>query len=292
MGDKIEELISALKYGSFDEKIESLTLMRRKVNEKFLTFTAGFEENKIKQLSLEIQKLGSLTEDEINKLKSTLIEALNKPFVLIVGFYMCVTLIDLGFVDCNFLKSFLDVSEKFITWLSTDPEISSSVSGAMSEFIVQEETVHSLSKFKSCPDISEIVNRCFEGQILVGRQREGGLKNLKKLALYAFGVIGDENYKPLVEYWAKHPIKNEEEKSIVNAAVLALKSWGSDKSRMILEAIKEIEGGNVTCLAEETSDGWTCICGTRNKKNAINCSNCHRNRDYVLSKYTVENFKL
>jgi len=298
MGDRIDKLISALKFGTFEERIESLTLMRRKVNEKFLTFAASFDKDDLEELASEIQESGPLMEEEINKLKSALLEVLNKPLSLVVMFYACVTLIELGFTDCEFLESFLDVSQKIITFLSTDPEISGSVNGAMLEFTVQEETVNCLAKFKSCPGISEIIERCFEGQILVGKQREGGMQNLKKLALYAFGEIGDDNYKPLVEYWAKHSIEDKEEKDIVNAAILALKAWGSDKSRIILEAIKDIErkqgveGEDVVCLAEKLPDGWLCICGTKNNKNAIVCSNCRRNRDYVLSKYTIENFKL
>jgi len=239
MESNIDQLILDLKYGSFENKIEALTLFRRKVNKDFLIWTLSFDEKKVQKLSSEIYKLDSLTNSEIEKIKSTLTEELNGDHDLIYFWYLSITLVDLGKIDCDFLKSFLDISKKFISWLSTDPEICQSVNAAMSEFIIQKETLRCLSKFKACSGIGDIINKCFEGKILLGRQKDGGLEVLKRSALYAFGSLGDTNYKPLVEYWAKHPAKDKDEKTIVNAAVAALSLWDSADFDEIMKNAEE-----------------------------------------------------
>jgi hypothetical protein len=288
MEEEKQKLVSQFKYGTREERVVALTLMRRKMNKNFLTEGFDFSEVYLKELSRKIQELGPLTEEEVETYKDTLIEATHKPHDLLIMFYLCITLIDLGYTNCDFAKLFLDVSEKLMTEVSN----LESLAGAFLEFSIQEETVKSLCKFKSCPDVPEIIEKCFEGQILVGRMKEGGIQNLRKLSIFAFGVIGDDRYKPLVEYWATHPIRNKEEDEIVSTAIQALKSWGSDRAMVVLNAIKSKEGDDVVCIAEEYANEWLCICGRKNEKRRISCQNCGRNRDYVLGKYTLEKFKL
>ena len=52
-----------------------------------------------------------------------------------------------------------------------------------------------------------------------------------------------------------------------------------------LRELQELEGESAVQFAMELPDGWVCVCGTKNTKDALNCTNCHRNRDYVLEKW-------
>ena len=53
-----------------------------------------------------------------------------------------------------------------------------------------------------------------------------------------------------------------------------------------LRELQELEGESAVQFAMELPDGWVCVCGTKNTKDALNCTNCHRNRDYVLKRWT------
>ena len=53
-----------------------------------------------------------------------------------------------------------------------------------------------------------------------------------------------------------------------------------------LKELKELEGEDAVDFAIELPDSWMCVCGTENAKDALNCTNCHRNRDYVLKRWT------
>ena len=52
-----------------------------------------------------------------------------------------------------------------------------------------------------------------------------------------------------------------------------------------LRELQELEGYDAVQFARKLSDGWICVCGTKNTKDTLNCTNCHRNRDYVLEKW-------
>jgi len=53
-----------------------------------------------------------------------------------------------------------------------------------------------------------------------------------------------------------------------------------------LRELQELEGKDAVQFAIKLPDSWMCVCGTKNAKDALNCSNCNRNRDYVLKRWT------
>jgi len=78
-------------------------------------------------------------------------------------------------------------------------------------------------------------------------------------------------------------------------------SLGSARSMDIVGSAAEITelrkyaGNDTATYAYATDKQWVCVCGTINqlfREKAIqNCSNCHRNRDYVLERYQTEESK-
>lgn len=56
-----------------------------------------------------------------------------------------------------------------------------------------------------------------------------------------------------------------------------------------LEELKRLAGEDAVTFAYATQTEWICVCGEHNPldkgKQVQNCSNCHRNRNFVLEKY-------
>lgn len=53
-----------------------------------------------------------------------------------------------------------------------------------------------------------------------------------------------------------------------------------------LEKIKSILGPEIFTYGENLIDGWRCVCGATNEKDAQECRNCGRNKNFVLNNLT------
>jgi hypothetical protein len=233
---KINRILEALRYGSGDDKLKAITLARRKVNESLFGLVLG--ESDVKQLVKETLVTDPFSTDELEELRSGLREVLASRKDMLACWYAIITLVDFGDLSIECLENLMSTSPQVISWLAQtgEAEGESAVVAGFMEFEVQKETIRALSRFKDSPIAGGIIKECFEGKHLLGRQESGGLEVLRESAFYAFGAIGNSEYRGLVEYWAQRAEKDEERK----AAKAALALWGqADYDGIVEHAEKE-----------------------------------------------------
>lgn len=218
----IKYLTQGLKYGSTEEKLLVITKIRRRVNEDFLMWL--LPKYNLNGLKNEIAKMDSFSPNDINELQKGLKELLEAGKDILHCWYATIALIDIDDLSHENLEILLDSSDQVMKWLIQVGEEGGAVSAAALEFQVQKETVRGISKFKKYSETGEILMKCFNGEILLGRQITGGQKVLCDSSLIAFGALGDPNYREFVEYKARQ----EKDIKTKKVAEIALSMWGTD----------------------------------------------------------------
>jgi hypothetical protein len=214
----IQEILSTIKYGSQEDKIEAITKARGRANEMLLQAVLGQE--RAKGLMKMSYSGSNFTLDNHEQIRAALWEILESKKDILVCWYATITLVDLGDISQSCLEILVQASEQVISWLvETGKREGGTISGAITEWQVQEETIRALSKFSANIDVSAILKECFEGGFLKGLQHEG---RFQECALYAFATSGNPELRPLVEYHAKKATDN----TVKKAAKVSLELWG------------------------------------------------------------------
>lgn len=221
MNVKVIQILETLRYGSVNDKLKSIALVRRRVDESLLGLF--LEEREVKQLVKEVSVTEPFSKAELEEIQSGLRDVLASRKDILVCWYAIIALVDSGDLSKECLENLLSASTQVISWLvEIGKEDGGALTGAVMEFSVQKETVRALSQFKNSQEAAEMIKECFEGRLLLGRQETGGLQVLRKSALFAFGALGNSNYRSLVEYLATQSENNKE----TEAAKAALALWG------------------------------------------------------------------
>ena len=82
------------------------------------------------------------------------------------------------------------------------------------------------------------------------------------------------------------------------ATQTATNNFEPSKSALLedeLQELKSYAGEDAVTIPYATHNEWICVCGTHNpldrSKQNQNCSNCRRNRDFILSEYRKKEMK-
>lgn len=263
------EIAKKLKYGSADDKLEAITLARRKVDELFLT--CCFDQETANKIKIRVRKVEPFSDSELKEIKSALLELLASGKDVLACWYAAVTLVDIDHLSDSLMEALWTAGNQLMTWLAQKGEKEpSSLTYAAVALPVIEDTIRALSSFKDFPAAGEKIKECLEGKALLGRQERQ--EYLRQNALYAFGAIGNEEYRDIIEYWAEYG-KGDEKK----AAKAALELWGKGS----YDDIKKLAGAK--------SKGGPCFIATAvyGDSNAPVVRLLKKYRDFYLSDFRI-----
>lgn len=208
------QIIQSLKFGSANEKIEAITYARRKADDFFLILV--FDEGEAKRIFNKTQRMKPFSSEESLKIKEALSDLLSSGKDILACWYAAIALVELGDIKEEILDFLWRSCNQLIEWLD-DESSGSALTLAGTRIVVQSETMRALSMFKDSPSVGEKIMECYEAKAPIGKVQSG----LRKESIYAFGVIGKEKYKELVEYNAEQG-KDE----VQYAGKAALELWG------------------------------------------------------------------
>lgn len=189
-------LLGHLKFGEGEEQVEAITIIQGRAPENFLKFALPGEEKRVQVLKKVQKKLS------IETFRDALLEIVQRRKSATSVWYSLVALVELGDRSNEVLNNLIEFSDAWIKKLTTEWKGTSALFAWAIARSVIEETLRSLSYFKSNSVATDALVRAYEGEFLSGRNISEDY--LKQKAICALVVLGDPSVRERLEYLASH----------------------------------------------------------------------------------------
>jgi hypothetical protein len=154
-----QDVLSALKYGSQEDKLEAITIARGRVNELLLQALCG--QAYVARVVKSVSSGNRFAPNDRERISSAFWEILEDGKDILVCWYTTIALVDFGDVSQKCLEYLLQTSQQVISWLvDVGEKEGGALVGGIMELQIQEETIRALSKFGAASDVTVILKEC------------------------------------------------------------------------------------------------------------------------------------